>query len=383
MIDETTNTAFKTNENHYKRPLMSNALHIVIIGGGLIGLTSARALLDKARAEGDLRITVIEKNAAPGLGAGFANSGMIHPSQAKPWHDDMAQTTKDQVTGDVLSLAEKSVYLVKKRLSALGLKDVNRPMGCLKYYPDIEARKRAHHDYKRMGIRTAFADHPAHSLIFPDDFSANALSWSRAEALALTDDGVKFICEVAAKLSQDKDGLILHIKDQVLRPDHILIAAGSDSCALLAPLGINVPIKAVKGYALEYNIRPLDKALFSPWLDGPPIMDAASHSALSLFGDTLRLSGTVGAHKAETLIDIWSKICPELINALGEPHLKWEGYRPICDYGRPIIGPTKIKGLWINSGHGHMGWTLSQPSGQLIANMILNGRSDPRFRLVD
>jgi D-amino-acid dehydrogenase len=67
------------------------------------------------------------------------------------------------------------------------------------------------------------------------------------------------------------------------------------------------------------------------------------------------------------------------MQALPRPDRVWSGDRPVSLLGRPIISESPIKGLWVNSGHGHMGWTLSMASGELIAQMIFDGQSAPAF----
>ena len=104
-----------------------------------------------------------------------------------------------------------------------------------------------------------------------------------------------------------------------------------------------------------------------------------SHSALSFYEDHIRLSGTVGAKSAKALLSTWGEISPELMKALGDPIRVWEGQRPMSALGRPFIGRTAIPRLWVNCGHGHMGWTLSAGSGEVLAEMVMEDVIDARF----
>jgi len=111
-----------------------------------------------------------------------------------------------------------------------------------------------------------------------------------------------------------------------------------------------------------------------------PVMEAGNCSAISIFGDVLRLSGTIGEASAEPLIQTWTKIAPRLVDALGEPlSAPWTGDRPVSLTGKPFIGRTALPGLWVNTAHGHMGWTLCAASGELLADMMVEGKTDTRW----
>ena len=79
------------------------------------------------------------------------------------------------------------------------------------------------------------------------------------------------------------------------------------------------------------------------------------------------------------LLARWREIAPGLMLRLGSPLSTWSGVRPMSPVGRPYISETSIPNLWINTGHGHMGWTLSAGSGELLAKLMLEGVQDRRF----
>lgn len=361
---------------------MSNQPHIHIIGGGLIGLATARACLDQGAS-----VTVFEHQSQTGHGAGFSNSGMIHPSQSWPWvtgHlDEGAQL---QAARHVASLSENAATLLKSRMRALGLDDLSRGPGCYKIFEDIELRSRAHKHYNQIGIQSEnkeLLSRPA--LYFPDDFSGNAYHWSAAETLALRQDGAVIKTGVNSEIRMSQDKACVFINDAPIEADHIIICAGYKTNSLLAPLEVSLPIKAVRGFALNFDITKLKPSALMPdtGKEAPlvdvPIMDAQTHSALTLFGGQLRLSGTLGEQSARKLWQRWCEIMPDIMGQLNTPQLVWSGQRPVCALGRPIIAQSPHIGLWVNSGHGHMGWTLSMASGELIADMVLNGKQDKRF----
>ena len=131
----------------------------------------------------------------------------------------------------------------------------------------------------------------------------------------------------------------------------------------------------MKGHALSFE-RPKTMAL-----PDIPIMHWDSRSALTVFENEVRLSGTIGENEPEALMEIWMEIAPDILNALAEPVVKWSADRPASKLGRPIIDQTSISNLWVNSGHGHMGWSLCAASGELMADMILKGHAAAEFEL--
>ena len=345
---------------------------ILIIGGGLLGLASARACLDRGA-----NIIVAERKTQTGHGAGFANSGMIHPSQSWPWMTQNlssdAQTTAAQ---NVALLAKNSRRLLESRMKELGLSDLNRVKGCNKIFNSAEARERAKRRYIKIDIQAENTDclnHPA--LYFPDDFSGSALAWSQAETKALVKDGAQIQTGVHVRLEKKQGRLKAYLNGTHQTADHIILCAGHQTGTLLTSLGLNLPITPVRGFALDFDLSSIE----SNYLPQMPVMDAASHSALTCFGSRLRLSGTLNEDSARPLWQRWYEIMPSFMSRLGRPIQVWSGNRPISGLGRPIIAQSPIKGLWVNCGHGHMGWTLSMGSGALMADIIMTGTSASNF----
>jgi D-amino-acid dehydrogenase len=101
-------------------------------------------------------------------------------------------------------------------------------------------------------------------------------------------------------------------------------------------------------------------------------MDADSHSAMTVFEDEVRLSGSVGLEKPDGLLEIWRKIAPAMMDQLGEPYAAWTGMRPVSATGCPIMGATEAKGLFVNAGHAHMGWTQCAGAGEVVAEAVFS-----------
>ena len=165
--------------------------------------------------------------------------------------------------------------------------------------------------------------------------------------------------------------------------DRVVVALGSFTTPMLAKNGIRVPIYPVKGVSITFKREG--------WMRAPvvPIIDDSKLFGIVPIGDRMRISGsaeitgydtTPAPARAQAIIANASFTFPELPRHFDISKSRvWAGLRPVSPSGTPIIGETRISGLWINAGHGHLGWTLSCGSGRLAADLI-NGR-DPGIPL--
>jgi len=143
---------------------MTQYPHILIIGGGLIGIANARTFITRGA-----KVTLIEQQASIGRGAGYANSGMIRPSQAWPWVESgLDETVQLLAARRVAILAKNAPDHLKQRMQSLSLPDIDRSGGCYQIFDSMSARNTAK-------TKSAFAPknlskyHAPHS-IFPMTF---------------------------------------------------------------------------------------------------------------------------------------------------------------------------------------------------------------------
>jgi D-amino-acid dehydrogenase len=166
--------------------------------------------------------------------------------------------------------------------------------------------------------------------------------------------------------------------------DTVVAAMGSFTPPLLAKNGIRVPIYPVKGISITFSRTGWDSA------PNVPVIDDTKLFGLVPIGDRMRISGSAeitgydtapAMARAEAIIANASSTFPEMKRHFDIAKSKvWAGLRPVTPSGTPLIGQTRIRGLWINAGHGHLGWTLSCGSGRLLADLI-DGR-DPGIPLL-
>lgn len=322
-------------------------------------------------------VLIVEKESFPGQGAAKYNSGMIHPSQSMPWMGDQSLESAKKL----FKLANYSLPLLQERRAALGCNDLSRPQSTLQLFDNVNDRDRYLAQYQKIGITAVYDEgdwsfgRPA--LRFQGDESGNAYDYMQRLTLDLARRGCVFVTGKAAKLTivnKKVIGVKLSTSEDIIA-DQVVVAAGTQSREVLADLNKDFPLVPLRGHALLF-----EKPSSVKW-PAIPVMHAPSRSALTVFEDHIRLSGTVNEDRPDALLNIWRGIAPRMMDELGELRLKWSADRPMSLLGRPIMGLSEVRGLWINTGHGHMGWSLCSASGEIIADMIIGGKSYPDFAL--
>lgn len=160
--------------------------------------------------------------------------------------------------------------------------------------------------------------------------------------------------------------------------DAVVVCAAVGSKALLAPLGVRVPLLPVWGYSLTAPLRRVDDAaLFGP---RAAVMDERFKVAISRLGRRVRVAGsaeiggraeTFDAAAIDTLYRVlqdWYPGCANLRRVQ-----RWKGARPMLPDGPPVIGASPVPGVWLNLGHGSSGWALACGSARLVADALAGG----------
>jgi D-amino-acid dehydrogenase len=193
---------------------------------------------------------------------------------------------------------------------------------------------------------------------------------------------VKFYYSTTAQGIEVSSGKVTGVATNAgrLPADAVVVALGSFSAPLLAKLGIRVPIYPVKGISITFPR--------GAWNSAPshPVIDDSKLFGLVPIGDRMRISGsaeitgydvTPAMPRAEAIIANASYTFPELSRHLDRSKARiWAGLRPVSPAGTPLLGPTAMKGLFINAGHGHLGWTLACGSGRVVADMVAGRKAE-------
>lgn len=405
-------------------------MRVVIIGAGIVGLASARFLL----AEGIRDLVVLDRAAGPAEGTSFANGALLHPSSVEPWNspgilghllrhlgrDDAAVLLRARALPSLLGwglrfLRESSPERFRANALANTALAVHS-MRCMReigVHPErfdhamrgsltvlrdgqaLDAAVEWANLLASVGVRHRVLDRQALLSVEPalapvaeqlsgaihnlDDETGDCHRFCQALTSDLVAAGVEMRwCAEVEGLDAGREG-VRSVRlgcGNRIGADAVVLAAGPQSTALARPLGLRLPIRPAKGYSLTYAIGSDSPA---PRI---PVIDRALHVALTPLGTgplrRLRVAGTaefcgedlrIVPGRVSNLSNLATRLYPQVIEGAEAPR-SWTGLRPICADGRPLVGPTRMPGLWLNAGHGHMGWTVSAASGHLLARRM-------------
>lgn len=400
-------------------------MRVAVLGAGLLGVGSAWYL-----AEDGHEVTVIDRQPDVALETSFANGGQISTSHAEPWATPRAplQALKWMGREDspllwrwrldaaqfawglrflgecrtarvraniaaILSLALYSRQRLRLLRAELGLEYDQLTRGILHYYTDEGEFERAlpqaelmrSHGCERvpktaaecLAIEPALAAStvPIVGGTYTDsDESGDARKFVQALAQRCAARGVAFRQGVGiAGLASDGDriaGVVLEDGSRVTA-DAYVVALGSYSPLMLRPLGIALPVYPAKGYSITLPLREGDPA------PSVSLTDDGHKIVMSHLGQRLRVAGTaeftgydttVNAVRCAAIVKRVEAIFPGLGGRDGIEY--WSGLRPATPGNVPLVGRARFSNLYVNTGHGTLGWTMACGSGKLLADLV-------------
>lgn len=230
----------------------------------------------------------------------------------------------------------------------------------------------------------------------PSDESGDARVFTQQLAKLCAARGVQFLYGQDIERLETAGGAMsgVRIRDrdtgvvQRLQAEDVVVACGSYSAPLLRPVGVDLPIYPGKGYSATFKLK---KPELAPYVSS---IDDSVKVAMSRLGDELRVAGTIEVSGYDATLDsalskercrmlarrveqVFPGVCDtRLPEEGGEPRF-WTGLRPATPTNIPYIGRTKVGGLWVNAGHGTLGWTHGAGSGKAMAELI--GGRQPRM----
>lgn len=402
----------------------------IVIGAGIIGTTTALYL---ARAGEE--VTVLDSQPEAGRETSYANGGLLAANSTLPWsspgtpgllfkwlgREDVPLTLRARAIPGLglwglqfLANCRKSKYLrTSEALTRLGQKSLEEMNvllegnlvdaqiwrgGHLEIFRGPQAAmkaKQAMHFLRGLGGEIDYLDaagcvaleptlEPIRTeigagLLLKKDAWGDARQFSAASATGAARLGVSFRYGCTVDHLEVDSGKVraVHADGQRLAAERVIICAGPHSVRLLKPLGIYLPISPVKGYSLTLMKE------YIGFLPQVPILDEFERIAVTPLGDRLRVAGTVefdgynSAIQPGRIINMKNAL-KKLYPRLNLPHEinAWCGLRPMSADGLPFIDASDITGLYLNTGHGAVGWTLACGSADLIAG-IVTGRITP------
>lgn len=406
-------------------------MKVLVLGSGVIGTTTAY-FLARAGAE----VTVIDRQSGPAMETSFANAGQVSPGYSTPWaalgiplkalkwlfqkHAPLSLRPDGSLFQwrwllSMLGQCNGADYAINKermmRLSSYsrdvlrqlradtGLSYEERQGGTLQLFRTQAQLDAAQQDIAVLrdcgvpfellsreelaGVEPGLSDalpRLAGGLRLPDDETGDCHLFSTRLAAMAEAAGVRFVWgqDIAALDVQGGrvQGAWVQTAGQPLRhvaADRVVLALGVQSRALLQPLGLSLPVYPVKGYSLTLPLIDAARAPVST------VLDESYKVAITRFDQRIRVGGMAGlvgydlsldARRRQTLEMVVQDLFPG--GDLAQAQF-WTGLRPMTPDSTPVVGACPVQGLFLNTGHGTLGWTMACGSAQLMAD-LLTGR---------
>jgi D-amino-acid dehydrogenase len=402
-------------------------MKVLVLGAGVIGVTSAFFL-----AEAGHEVEVVDRQAGPALETSFANAGEVSPGYASPWagpgvplkaikwlfmhHGPLVlrpaldpamwvfiarmlrNCTAARYAANksrMVPLAEYSRDVLRDLRERTGIAYDEASRGTLQLF---RTEKQVHHAagdiavLKQFGVPFEVLDaagcvaaEPALAAVrekiaggfrLPGDETGDCQMFTARLAELASAKGVRF------RYGTTIDGLIVDggrvsgaaTSAGTLTADSTIVALGSYSPLLLRRVGLSVPVYPIKGYSITAPVLDAARAPVST------VMDETYKIAITRLGDRIRVGGT--AEVAGYDLRLHPGRRATLTHSVGDLFpgggdldraTFWCGLRPMTPEGPPVIGPTRLAGLYVNTGHGTLGWTMACGSGRVLAD-IISGR---------
>ena len=405
-------------------------MRVVVLGSGVVGVTSAWYL-----ARAGQEVTVLDRQPAAGMETSFANAGQVSPGYSAPWAGpgipvkalkwlmmrhrplvvwprldgglygwlakmlaNCTEAAYDLNKSRMVRLAEYSRDCLRDLRDDTGIQYDQRMRGTLQLFrtqkqldaigADTRVLEAFGVPHEVLDTAGCAATEPALALVpgkyvgglrLPGDETGDAHLFTQRLAAMAAAAGVTFRYGITVKALETDAGVVTGVVTDQGRvtADRYVVALGSYAPALLRPLKVHVPVYPVKGYSLTLPVTDEAAAPVST------VMDETFKVAITRLGDRIRVGGTaelagfslaLRKPRRDTLAHSVSDLFPrggDLAKASF-----WTGLRPMTPDGTPVVGGTRYANLFLNTGHGTLGWTMACGSGRLLADLVTGRKPD-------
>jgi D-amino-acid dehydrogenase len=399
-------------------------MRVLVLGSGVIGTTIAYYL-----ARDGHEVEVIERQPGPALETSYANAGEVSPGYSAPWagpgvprkaitwllmhHSPLVikpmldpamwrwglamlrncTEARYQVNkGRMVRLAEYSRDCLKELRDDIGIEYDHREQGTLQLFrtqKQLDGTAKDIEILQQYGVPFQVLDRAGYlryepaladvkekfigALRLPGDETGDCFKFTNTLAEKAKALGVKFRFGVDIEALQRQGNRITGVRtsEGLKTADRYVLALGSYSTAMLAPLGIRIPVYPVKGFSITVPITDARKAPEST------IMDETHKVAVTRLGDRIRVGGTaqlsgfdlqLNQGRRKTLEFVVTDLFPQGGDVSQAEF--WTGLRPMTPDGTPIVGECPYDNLLLSTGHGTLGWTMAAGTGRVIADLV-------------
>jgi len=413
-------------------------MKVLVLGAGVVGTTSAWFLNRLAH-----EVTVVDRQPAAGMETSFANGGQISVSHAEPWANPGApkkvlswlmkedapllfrlradarqwrwglqflkECTPANTRHNIIQIVNLGLFsrsTLQSIRAETGIEYDCLTRGILHFYTDQKEFDDALEPSRIMRefgcdreviskeecvrLEPALAsvkDRIAGATFTPSDESGDAHRFTQNLAKQAALKGVNFVYDTTVLRIESAGGKITGVRvrgangqEQTLTADSYVLSMGSHSPLLAKPLGIDLLIYPAKGYSATLQI---EKPELAPQVS---LTDDEYKLVFSRLGNRLRIAGTAELNGYSTDLNMVrckaiTRRVMELFPGVADPEKAeyWTGLRPATPSNVPYIGKTKYPNLFLNTGHGTLGWTHSCGSGRAVAEIMSGKRPDVDF----
>lgn len=403
-------------------------MHVIVLGSGVIGTTTAYYL-----ARQGAKVTVLDRQPAAAQETSYANAGQVSPGYSTPWAAPgiplkaikwlfqkhaplairldgslyqlkwmaamLANCSADRYAVNkerMLRLSEYSRDCLRELRASTGIQYEERARGTLQLFrtdAQMEAARRDIAVLEEVGVPYELLDrhrlvtaepalaNSAHKLSgglrLPNDETGDCQLFTRRLADMAAELGVDFRFGQSVTGLNTAGGQITGVRvgNEVLTADRYVAAFGSYTRGFLEPLGLDLPVYPVKGYSLTIPMKDEAAAPVST------VLDETYKVAVTRFDQRIRVGGMAELSGFDLrLKDARRKTLELVVNDLfpGSGHVAqaefWTGLRPMTPDSTPVVGATRYGNLYLNTGHGTLGWTMACGSGKLVADLVMGQR---------
>ncbi|CUI63140.1 MULTISPECIES: D-amino acid dehydrogenase [Achromobacter] len=403
-------------------------MHVIVLGSGVIGTTTAYYL-----ARQGAKVTVLDRQPAAAQETSYANAGQVSPGYSTPWAAPgiplkaikwlfqkhaplairldgslyqlkwmaamLANCSADRYSVNkerMLRLAEYSRDCLRELRTSTGIHYEERTRGTLQLFrtdAQMEAARRDIAVLEEVGVPYELLDRNrlvtaepalarsihklAGGLRLPNDETGDCRLFTTRLAEMAVAMGVDFRYNQTVSGLNTAGGQITGVRvgNDVLTADRYVAAFGSYTRGFLEPLGLDLPVYPVKGYSLTIPLKDESAAPVST------ILDETYKIAVTRFDERIRVGGMAELSGFDLrLKDARRKTLELVVNDLfpDSGHVAqaefWTGLRPMTPDSTPVVGPTRYGNLYLNTGHGTLGWTMACGSGKLVADQVMGQR---------
>jgi len=399
----------------------------LVIGAGLMGVTSAYELLMRGHS-----VTLIEELEAPALVTSFANAGMLTPSMPEPWngpgvYKNLVKSLFNPSASmrlrwhaipslmgwgikflkyssaahfkaachenfHLTSYSLKKTQEIAQKLDLQYCRGSKGTISIFRNHEDFAFKESLYQSLAALGMKCRILSPSEIVSMLPslagmqpelykgihyhEDEFGDAHLFCRELCKKFIEAGGKIKYGISVKSIALKNDQVIGVntQDGFLRGNRVVVAAGTKSPTILKTADVHLDVKPAKGYSVTMKI---DDHKIMPSL---PMLDDAMNVVFTPLGNRLRMVGTAEFAGFDTSIDpvrinrlfeMLKMVFPDIANSINRDDAElWAGLRPMSCDGKPFIGECEIKGLFVNSGQGPLGWTLAMGSANMLADIV-------------